>query len=1086
MSGRTMGRVAAVAVAGGFLFLLCAAASGSGYPPQLIRRTTPSSDTRVGLDLAAPAASAGVVIFVDALQQAPPWQSTSPLVTDEEGDVMRLAPGQVAQTRIGEGLAYPPGDYTLMYEGTGSFSMSGARLVLAKPGELVVHFDRIPASGVVLQLTGVDPHDYTRDIRLILPGFAATYQAHPFYPAFIASLERFDAIRFAGWAGGDSNAMSATWARHPDLGSFTQSAAAGVAPEYQIALANATADDPWFTIPVGATDYYVEQFTQLVRTSLDPRLHPIFEYGADVLDPGSADNRYAQMAAANTGLGPGPQGAVAWYERRSTHVFSILEHTYGFDFWRTTRVVSGSLANGLPGAASGDRALLSDPGVRQFANAFAIRLPVQAPFGSEQSASLSAAIAQTTALARAFGLPLFAYGGSAGQLALWHAAGGALFAVDAGAVQDPRQLAALAAYAAADPSPHLVTASAGFASSPHALGPNVVPSAGTIVPRFPLPVLPHPPGAHGSPLPSPSPTSLDVTTYHNDNMRTGWNPNETVLTTTSVASTSFGLIGQMLVDGTVLAQPLFVRQYQVPGQGVHDLVIVATENNSVYAFDAATFQLVWHVNLGTAVSGVKLGCGDTPQSGISSTPVISRTAAGAGTVYVVDSTQPQDGTFLLQLHALDLGTGQDQTPPVLVDPTAILSNGSPISLDPETQYNRTALFMAGGDVYVGAGSHCDNQATAITGWLLRYSPSLQLIDQFDTDDDSSGDSLASIWMSGYASAVDWQGNIYFATGNGAFDANDGGLNYGQSVVKITPDLSTVLGFFTPQDFAYLNSQDLDLGSGGVMLIPESNALVARGKDGRLFLLNTGDLGGLQPGDAGAMQIINDAHGTWGGPAFFRGPNGTEYVYTQGDSEALASYAFGGASLVLSSTAADSGGYGGSSPVVSSNGSQVGTGIVWVCQRGTTVTLEAYDATNLAHKLFKSGAGTWSNPEKNAFVSPLVAEGRVYVGASGSVDVFGIGTKIARARTGGAPVPAAYAHRLTGVVLGVKGDRLVLRLRTGRTIAVDISTARTSHRTGLLPLHEPVTVYGSLGTDGVFHVTSVGHAAPSAQDWPEDR
>jgi len=273
--------------------------------------------------------------------------------------------------------------------------------------------------------------------------------------------------------------------------------------------------------------------------------------------------------------------------------------------------------------------------------------------------------------------------------------------------------------------------------------------------------------------------------------------------------------------------------------------------------------------------------------------------------------------------------------------------------------------------------------------MIRYNAALQQTAAFNTEDDSAGNSLASVWMAGYASALDASGNIYFATGNGPYDANTGGKNYGESVLKLSSDLSTVASYFTPQNYASLNDADLDLGSGGVMVIPGSTDLIARGKDGRLFLLSQTSLGGFQNNDAGALQIYSSSQGVWGGPAYYVGPTGIRYVYSQGDFEPMRAFVFNGSQLSLASSAADNGGYGGSSPVVSSNGSQSGTGILWVAQRGSTVHLEAYDATNMQSRLFLGSAGTWPNPENNPFVSPLVANGRVYVGASGTVTVFGL-------------------------------------------------------------------------------------------------
>ena len=318
------------------------------------------------------------------------------------------------------------------------------------------------------------------------------------------------------------------------------------------------------------------------------------------------------------------------------------------------------------------------------------------------------------------------------------------------------------------------------------------------------------------------------------------------------------------------------------------------------------------------------------------------------------------------------------------------TNGSTISFDAKNQWVRTGLVFANSSIYVGVGSHCDNNAGAITGWMLRYTTALQLTSQFNTVDDAAGYSLASIWMTGQAADVDTSGNLYFVTGNGAFDASSGGRNYGESVVKLSPDLKTVASYFTPANWNSLNGGDADFGSGGSMLLPGSTDLVARGKDGRIFLLNQTALGGLQANDSGALQVYQDTGGTWGGPAYFAGPGGTRYVYSQGDGSPLRAFTFNGSQLTLATSAPDNGGYGGSMPVVSSNSAVAGSGVVWVAQRSANVTLEAYDATNLQHRLFSGPAGSWSNPgNANPFVTPLVVDGRVFVGAAGTVTVFGL-------------------------------------------------------------------------------------------------
>ncbi len=485
----------------------------------------------------------------------------------------------------------------------------------------------------------------------------------------------------------------------------------------------------------------------------------------------------------------------------------------------------------------------------------------------------------------------------------------------------------------------------------------------------------------------------DVLTFHYDNTRSAWNQNETTLTTANVATGGFGLLQTLNVDGVVLAEPLYVAQYPVPTQGVHNLLIVVTENDTVYEFDADTYQIINQRSMGTPQSSGDVGCNDIrPKYGITDTPVIDRST---NTIYLVAATEPSSNNFHHTLHALDIGTLADQKTPVDIAASVKMSNGSTISFDPQNQQTRTSLFEVNHSIYVGAGSHCDNNASNIVGWLLKYNQSLSQVGAFATAEDSSSYLLSSIWMTGFASAVDSANDIYTVTGNGAFDANTSGRNYGESVVKLAPALGKVLGYFTPTNWQNLNNGDTDFGSGGVMLLPLQQSkpkklAVAMGKDSKLFLLNREKLGHL----GNAIQTLQSSgNGVWGGPAFYSGPSG-QFVYYQTGGDVIRAYELEHNSgqkpqLVQTSSGNSGAGYGGSSPIVSSNGQTPGSAIVWLVRRNSTMNLEAYDATNLATLLFSGAAGSWANPQNNGFVTPLVANGKVYVGSTGTVTVFGL-------------------------------------------------------------------------------------------------
>jgi Malectin domain len=486
------------------------------------------------------------------------------------------------------------------------------------------------------------------------------------------------------------------------------------------------------------------------------------------------------------------------------------------------------------------------------------------------------------------------------------------------------------------------------------------------------------------------PPNADYLTYHSDNLRTGWNQNETILNVTNVKNMT--VKATLQVDGDVLAQPLYVSQYPVNGT-LHNIVIVATEGDSVYAFDADTYTQLWHKSLGPPQSSSEIGCFDIqPQYGITGTPVIVRSSSTSATIYVVAATMPSTGVIHTILHAMDLGTGNDLSS-VTIAATAPLSNGSTATFVNHNQMNRAGLLWANNSLYVAFGSHCDHHLANSWGWLLRYSSSLGLMSRFITAEDVpntfNNNFLASIWGGGFAPAADAGGNIFAATGNGAFDANTSGRNFGESIIKLPATLSGVSSFFTPDDFQNLNNGDTDFGSGGVMLLPNTDLAVAMGKASKLFLLHQSSLGGEGTGNPGAAQVFQDGgNGVWGGPAYYGGTGGP-WVYYQTDSDVVRAFRLSGSSLAQTSAGSTIGGYGGSTPIVTSKGATAGTGLLWVIERSNPVVLEAYDATNLGSRLFSHAAGSWNNPNNNPFISPLVANGKAYVGASSTVTVFGL-------------------------------------------------------------------------------------------------
>lgn len=1004
------------------------------------------------------------IIFVDALKQSTPWMSSSPLALDGDGQVTALARGQSAWRLVyASGQRHPAGEYALLYDGSGAFVFDGATVVSQQPGKIVVAVSS-PTQPIVLHLVAVDARDPARNVRLTLPGFEDVDRTQPFYPPFVRSLAGADMLRFAVWSNAQTNVASSVWPLRPRISRVTQAMAFGVAPEYEIALANATGADPWFVVPVGATDGYVYGIASLVHGLLDPRLHPIFEYGDRVWSDGTPENAYARMAARNTHMpGDGSTGALEWYAYRSARISSIVDAAFGRDASRVSHIVS------IP-ASRDARSARADRVILTFANAGrrAQMLVVDA--------TDDAAFANSRAIAASLG----------GPLGFWRPDSDGLWRSDG-----------VPARAAIATRPNLVFAS-GSDSAP--LGESTALRARRLAGMsFPegraasRTLGGAPSGPVSLPANATSTDPLDELTYHNDLFRSGWYQHETILNNANVKAPGFGRIRTLDVDGNVLAQPLYIHQYSLPG-GPRDIVVVVTEHDSVYEFDADTSALINHVNIGTSQSSSDVGCGDiSPEYGITSTPVIDR---ASGRIYLVAASEPKPFVFRTKIHALDIATLKDQIPPVELTASTVLSNGSVVKYDPQNQQTRASLMLSGGSLYVGVGSHCDNNAGNIVGWMLRYDSSLHQTARFATTEDTDSYLLSSVWMTGFAPAADGAGNIYVVTGNGSFDADHaGGRNFGESVLRLPPDLSAVTDFFTPANWNDLNNGDVDFGSGGVMLLPQvpgavRYTAVAQGKFSTIYLLNRSHLGRVKLGDSGALQTIpNTGNGVWGGPAFYGGVGGW-YVYYQADSAPLVSFLLapnngGIPQLTFSSSGTSNAAYGGSLPIVSSLGRAAGTGIVWLVKRSTPLRLEAYDATDVSRLLFSADAGSWSNPQNNGFLTPLVANGKVYVPSTDHVQVFGLNEARQSSPVANSTSAAGSERRLTGIIVRVESNMLTLRLRDGRVVAVDIGPARAARHLGVLPLGRAVVVYGWVDKTGTFHVASVGHTSQDPAAWSPD-
>jgi hypothetical protein len=511
---------------------------------------------------------------------------------------------------------------------------------------------------------------------------------------------------------------------------------------------------------------------------------------------------------------------------------------------------------------------------------------------------------------------------------------------------------------------------------------------------------------------------IDYLTQHYDNARTGWNPHEQVLTVAKVEN-SFGWLFDMDlqdVNALVQAQPLYLRNVVIPSKGLHNVVLVATMNNFVYAFDAdRPMPWLWRRLLPPQTEIPFHSSG-----GVLSTPAIE---LRTNTLYAVTHSQSPDARQCQhRLFALDVATGADR-PGSPIQIKASFSgtdqNGRPAtwSLDSCIQLNRSGLLLQKGRLYLGFGSvGFKEDDGGYHGWVLAYdAATLQQVGVFNTTPDkfpTRGAVGAGIWQAGRGLAADSDRYIYFSTGNGVFNANEiGGRNYGDSVLKLRSDLS-VADYFTPCNQDALSGNDFDLGSGGVMIVPDSPAkfLVACGKEAKIYVLDHNNLGQytLPVSDPCYDNVVDSRNlyedllgqqdrstfsGVFGGPAYYEsGPTKRIYYcskpWDKGPPVPLGAWAIdpsGKLRLVDRSSDTFS---NGAIPVVSSNGAT--DGIVWLvdAQLATTHLLYGYDAMNLSHRLVRINAGAWNSIDFPPYPVPTVINGKVYVGSQGKVMVFG--------------------------------------------------------------------------------------------------
>lgn len=501
--------------------------------------------------------------------------------------------------------------------------------------------------------------------------------------------------------------------------------------------------------------------------------------------------------------------------------------------------------------------------------------------------------------------------------------------------------------------------------------------------------------------------SVDVATYHNDNGRTGQNPYETTLTTANVVSSTFGKLFTIPVDGKVDAEPLYLSAVTFGGV-VHNALYVATENDSVYAFDADTGAQLWKAAMlktGETPSDNRNCSQVSPQIGVTSTPVISRTTGANGMIYAVAMSKDSSGNYHQRIHALDLTTGAEQfSGPVdiaaMYPGTGDNTNGTDVVFDPKQYEDRAALLYLNGVVYTSFSSHCDIRP--YTGWVIGYSATT--LAQTSVLDFTPNGSEGSVWMAGDGPQADTNGNIYFLAANGTFDTtlntNSFPINgdYGNAFLKLSTAGNTlaVTDYFEMFNGVTESNNDQDLGSGGSLLLPDmadSNGVtrhlaVGAGKDQHIYLVDRDNLGKFNSSSNAIYQDVPSAltGGVWSMPAYFNG-----HLYYGGVGGPLQSYTFASAKLMTPAafSTAHTFAFPGTTPSVSSNGSA--EGIVWAVENSSPAVLHAYDATDLI-ELYNSNQAANSRDQfgaGNKFITPMIVNGKVYVGTPNSVAVFGI-------------------------------------------------------------------------------------------------
>lgn len=512
----------------------------------------------------------------------------------------------------------------------------------------------------------------------------------------------------------------------------------------------------------------------------------------------------------------------------------------------------------------------------------------------------------------------------------------------------------------------------------------------------------------GTPAPAPF-TTAAVATYHNDNTRTGQNLNETTLTTANVNSSTFGMLFVIPTDGKVDAQPLYLPNVNVSSGNAHNVLFVATEHGSVYGFDADTGAVLWQIStLGPGETSTDdHGCNQvTPEIGVTSTPVVDAKAGANGTIYVLGASKDSTGHYHQRLHALDVTSGAEEFGgPKEIQAsypgTGDNSSGGNVVFDPGQQLERPGLLLLNGVIYTSWGSHCDDRP--YTGWIIGYDENT--LSQVAVLNVTPNGSEGAFWMSGGGPAADTNGNIFTLDANGTFDTTLNGQrfpsqgDFGNAFLRISTANKqlSVADYFEMSNGSSENSSDTDLGSGGALVLPDltdnSGAVhhlaVGAGKDTNIYVVDRDSMGKFNAGSNNIYQEIQGvlAGGVYSTPAYFDGT-----VYYGAENDHIKAFAISDTKLG-SSPAAQTGNsfaYPGATPSISANGGS--NAILWAVENSDAAVLHAYDTNNLQNELYNSNQASGGRDHfgaGNKFITPTVINGKVYVGTTNGVGVFGL-------------------------------------------------------------------------------------------------